>query len=86
MAEISADEVLEAVRAEAKEIAPDVSVGAVAADAHIADIGIDSLQMLQLVARLEDRLRVRLPDYELVGIDTVADLVKVVQRADAEGW
>jgi acyl carrier protein len=86
VAEIPAAEVLSAIRTEAKDIAPDLDAGAMDTGAHIADIGIDSLQMLQLVARLEERLRVSLPDYVLVGIETVADLVRVVQRAGAEDW
>jgi acyl carrier protein len=84
--DLPAAEVLAAIRTEAKEIAPDLDAGVVETDAHIADIGIDSMQMLQLVSRLEERLQISLPDYELVGIDTVADLVRVVRRADVEGW
>ncbi len=48
-------------------------------DAAIAELGIDSLAMLELVGTLERQLRVRVPDEKLVGLTTVRELLQVVQ-------
>lgn len=46
----------------------------------IADLGIDSLGMLEIVGAMERELKIQLPDDQLVGIQTVDDLVGVIQR------
>jgi acyl carrier protein len=84
VSQFSGADVLEKIRIEAKSIAPDVDLDKVEMDTYIADIGIDSLQTLELIARLEGDLGVALPDYELAGIETVGDLIRVVRRAGAE--
>lgn len=48
-------------------------------DAKIAELGIDSLGMLELVGRLEQELDVQIPDERLVGIQTVRQLLDLVQ-------
>ncbi|MFO0659681.1 MAG: acyl carrier protein [Polyangiaceae bacterium] len=45
----------------------------------IAELGIDSLAMMQIVGELEARLGVMIPDDQLVKLVTVADLLRVVQ-------
>jgi len=49
-------------------------------DAAIADLGIDSLGMLELVASMERELSVSVPDEQLVGIQTVRQLLDLVER------
>jgi acyl carrier protein len=49
-------------------------------DAAIADLGIDSLGMLELVAAMERELSVSVPDEQLVGIQTVRQLLELVER------
>lgn len=49
-------------------------------DAAIADLGIDSLGMLELVASMERELSVSIPDEQLVGIQTVRQLLELVER------
>lgn len=49
-------------------------------DAAIADLGIDSLSMLELVAAMERELSVTVPDEQLVGIQTVRQLLELVER------
>lgn len=49
-------------------------------DASIADLGIDSLSMLELVAAMERELSVTVPDEQLVGIQTVRQLLELVER------
>ncbi len=44
----------------------------------IADLGIDSLSMMQIVGEMETRLGVLIPDDQLVRLVTVSDLLAVV--------
>jgi acyl carrier protein len=48
-------------------------------DSAIADLGIDSLAMLELVGSLERELRIRVPDEQLVGLRTVRQLLELVE-------
>ncbi len=49
-------------------------------DSAIADLGIDSLAMLELVGTMERQLRIRVPDEQLVGLQTVRQLLELVER------
>jgi acyl carrier protein len=49
-------------------------------DSPIADLGIDSLAMLELVGTMERELRIRVPDEQLVGLETVRQLLELVER------
>ncbi len=49
-------------------------------DSVIADLGIDSLGMMEIVGELESRLDVMIPDDQLVKLRTVADLLGVVEK------
>ena len=46
----------------------------------IADLGIDSLGMLEIVGSMEREFKIQIPDDQLVGIATVAQLVDLVQQ------
>ena len=46
----------------------------------IAEMGVDSLAMLEVVGELEREFDVQVPDDELVGIDTVGQLLDLVQK------
>ena len=46
----------------------------------IADLGIDSLGMLELVGSMERELKVQIPDEQLVGIQTVRQLLELVEK------
>lgn len=41
----------------------------------LKDVGIDSLSMMDLIVKIEDRLNVRINDNDLVKIKTLKDLV-----------
>lgn len=43
------------------------------------DLGADSLDILQLLMKIEDDYGIMIPDEELVGFDTVADVVKYLE-------
>lgn len=46
----------------------------------IGDLGIDSLGMLELVGWMERELKIQIPDDQLVGIQTVRQLIDLVQK------
>jgi acyl carrier protein len=46
----------------------------------IADLGIDSLGMLEIVGSMERQLKITLPDETLAGIQTVKDLIELVEK------
>lgn len=46
----------------------------------IADLGIDSLAMLEIVGAMEREFKVQIPDDQLVGLQTINDLVGLLQR------
>jgi acyl carrier protein len=74
------DETLAVVREELKRIAPDVSADKVTLDTDIAALGIESVTMLELIAALEDRFGVELPDDELTTLNTLGDVIGLLQR------
>ena len=52
----------------------------VSEDSVIADLGLDSLGMLELVGGLERELKIQIPDDQLVGIQTVRQLLELVEK------
>ncbi|MDP3274581.1 MAG: acyl carrier protein [Deltaproteobacteria bacterium] len=50
------------------------------ASTMISDLGLDSLQVLEIVGAMERELKVTIPDDQLVGIQSVNDLVGLLQR------
>lgn len=46
-----------------------------------ADLGLDSLDVLELTVLVEEAFGVTIPDEDLEGVTTVADLVAVVDAA-----
>lgn len=52
----------------------------VSEDAAIANLGLDSLNLLELVGSMERELGVQIPDEQLVGIQTVRQLLDLVER------
>lgn len=49
-------------------------------EATIASLGIDSLGMLELVGEMERQLGVQIPDEQLVGIQSVKQLLDLVEK------
>ena len=79
----------ENVRTEVIEILrPHAQAGAeLTATSHIvADLGIDSLGVMEVVADLEDKFKIRIPDEALREVNTVADVAKAIEvRLKTEG-
>ncbi len=51
----------------------------------ISELGIDSLGMLEIVGAMERELKVQIPDESLAGIQTVKDLLELVEKRQALG-
>jgi acyl carrier protein len=71
-------ELLEMFQKMATEIA-EKDFSDVSEDANIADLGLDSLNTLELVGAMERELGVQIPDEQLVGIQTVRQLLELVE-------
>jgi acyl carrier protein len=72
-------ELLDVFRSTASEVA-EKDLNGVSEDGVIADLGIDSLELLEVIGSLEQNLDVRIPDDQLVGIQTVGQLLALVER------
>ncbi len=46
----------------------------------ISELGIDSLGMLEIVGAMERQLKIQIPDESLAGIQTVRDLIELVEK------
>lgn len=49
-------------------------------DSNIQELGLDSLSTLELVGAMERELDVQIPDDQLVGIQTVRQLLELVEK------
>jgi len=76
---IARDELLTKFRQIATEVA-EREVPAIQETARISDLGIDSLGMLEIIGGMEREFKIRIPDDQLVGIQTVGQLVDLVQK------
>jgi len=48
------------------------------------DLGADSLDILQLLMRIEDQYGIVIPDQELAQFNTVGDVVKYLEQQEAK--
>lgn len=76
---IARDELLQQFRRIASEIA-ERDVPLASENTRISDLGIDSLGMLEIIGSMEREFKIRIPDDQLVGIQTVGQLVDLVQK------
>lgn len=51
----------------------------VSASTPIAELGIDSLGMLEIIGAMEREFRVQIPDESLSGVQTISDLIALVE-------
>ena len=80
----SRTELLQVFRTTATEVA-EKDFNAVAETSTIAELGIDSLGMLEIIGSLERELRIQIPDESLAGIVTVKDLLNAVESRQSVG-
>jgi acyl carrier protein len=72
------DDVLETLRSAAVEVLGVEPTAIVDGASFKDDLGADSLDLVELVMAIEDRLDVAIPEEELTDIKTVGDAVEVV--------
>ena len=72
-------ELLKVFRSTATEIA-EKDLSSVEESGVIAELGIDSLELLEVIGSLERDLSIRIPDDQLVGIKTVGQLLSLVEN------
>jgi acyl carrier protein len=70
---------LEMFRSMATEVA-EKDFSSLREESVIADMGVDSLAMLEVVGEMERELQIQIPDDQLVGIETVRQLLDLVER------
>jgi len=65
-------------------IDPDAALDRLSLDADLTTLDLDSVSMLSLVAALEDRYGVRVPEAELLRVRTMRRLLELVVDPGAE--
>lgn len=80
MTDASDEAILARISEHLAVIDPDADLEAVALDATIADLDVESMTVMNVVAEIEDDLDVRVPEDELGMVETVRDLVQLFQR------
>ncbi len=70
---------IEMFKRTASEVA-EKDFAALTEDDVIADMGVDSLQMLEMVGEMERELDITIPDDSLVGIQTVKQLLDLAEK------
>jgi acyl carrier protein len=61
----------------------DVPAADVDETTRIADLDVDSLRLMELLAEMEDRLAMTVSDEEMIQIRTVGDMVELIDRRRA---
>jgi acyl carrier protein len=56
------------------------NIGSVSADQKIAELGLDSVSVMEMVGTIEERLGVQLSDDELTKINTFGDLAVLLDK------
>jgi acyl carrier protein len=72
-------ELLEMFRLTATEIV-EKEFASISEGTNIAELGIDSLGMLEIIGAMERQLKIQIPDESLAGIQTVKDLLEAVEK------
>ena len=68
------------VAEEIKKLVSESAGEDVALDADFSNLKIDSLDFVDLIQQVEQRFNIRISDEEVSGINTVGDLVSLVER------
>ena len=72
-------QLLELFKKTASEIA-EKDFAEVGEDSVIASMGVDSLAMLEVVGEMERELTIQIPDDQLVGLETVKQLLDMLEK------
>jgi|688.fasta_scaffold835870_1 acyl carrier protein len=52
----------------------------ISSETNLFDISDDSLGMMELIAEIEEKLKIRFKEQELLDLETVGDLMEVIRR------
>jgi 8-amino-7-oxononanoate synthase/acyl carrier protein len=74
-----AEEIAEVVYAKVREIGRE-RVGELDGDTNIVELGLDSLERMEIVAALEDAFGGRFPDHVLPAMETCGEVVEAIQQ------
>jgi acyl carrier protein len=73
------DEVLEAIREHLAQRG--IEASEVTEQSHLVnDLGLDSLDTVELTLGLEERFGIEIPDTELEGVESVGDAVTLIEK------
>ena len=50
----------------------------------VADLGIDSLGVMEVIADIEDKFKISIPDEALREVDTIADVARAIESKLAD--
>ncbi|AEM68581.1 acyl carrier protein [Mycoplasma putrefaciens] len=54
--------------------------GAITQNSEFKKMGLDSLDLMDLIVELEDTLDIRIDDEQLLSLKTISDLLQVIQE------
>lgn len=69
-----------AIREEAVALRPELADLEFTADQPVAALGLDSVELIELIGALTSRFSVEIPDEDLDVVDTLEDLEKLLER------
>jgi acyl carrier protein len=70
----------EELRRELAELDPDALLDRLTPAAELASLGLDSMTLMSAIADIESKYSIRLPHEQLMGLETVGQLIAVIQR------
>ncbi len=78
------DEILQVIREQLAERGIDADKVTLDADLQ-GDLGLDSLDVVELTTGIEERFGIEIPDSELEGLATVGDATELIQQKVGAG-
>ncbi len=59
----------------------DIEPDAITLDTNIrTDLGLNSLELVNLAVEIEEEFEVEIPDREAMGLETVADAIRIIEE------
>ena len=80
---MSPEEITAGIASVVEEVAGVDAAQVVPSARFVDDLDIDSLTMVEVVVAAEEKFSIRIPDADIEGLTTVADVVTYVQNAQA---
>ncbi|MFC9607279.1 acyl carrier protein [Streptomyces niveus] len=74
---------LERVREIVVYVLPEIQADITAGDRLEADLGIDSLSLVEILVQVEKHFFLTLDDSEMIDVESVQDILDIIQRREA---